>query len=57
MQLNFDGLFKLSSKQVNSAKLLQRAMIAKLATTTLSHTNIGLTSMVMNCTNQYIVIQ
>ena len=29
----------------------------KLATTNLSHINIGLTSMIMNCTNQETVIQ
>jgi hypothetical protein len=38
-------------------KLPQRDINTKLAPANLSHTNIGLTSMVMNYTNQEIVIQ
>ena len=43
------------SKKVS--KLTQEDMNGKLATTNLSHTDIGLTSMITNCTNQEIVIQ
>ena len=38
-------------------KLPQRVVNTTLATANLSHTNTGLTSMIMNCTNQEIVIQ
>ena len=37
-------------------KLTQGDMHTKLARANLSHTKIGLTSMIMNCTNKEIVI-
>ena len=38
-------------------KLPQEDLNTKLATANLSHTNIRLTSMIMSCVNQEIVIQ